>query len=313
MLKMELTKNVCIIGCVCLILTSCGSLAEPELTDITASGMGQSKPMEMQERKQEDNIWEGYAQEHADLVEKYPKWFDEMGKLVYPFNQTSEGWAEYDALKREKRCRIPKEIVDSLSTPQLLEAVADYPLIHVIGIASGESVRGGMSEYRNLRAGIDNVSENMLPALGELMQREDLIPAAYSYYKNAGFTKKYDGREDFFSEENVASRQEKYNILLAEYILCTKEAYDMLGQEERETVAEAVARIEQDRVEENERREKLEENYSEGIGFESFEFYFAVMAESASEAESPWKTMLEEHGVSRGLSSPEESKFPWEN
>lgn len=282
--------RVAIAGCLCVMLTACGNHAMLE----EKSSVSQDQRVDAKMK----DIWVGYAKEHAELIKKYPEWFDEQGKISYPFKNPYEekGDRYHDAWKKNA---MPKEIIDSLNTRQLLRATSEYPeLMFFIedGPVANASEEGSL--YLGLQGGMKKMSEeNRTEVCQELMARKDLIPTCYEFYKNAelgdDLMEKYDPQKEYTEEGNREVLQARTEIVLAEYVLCTEEAYEQLGTEERQTVVEAAKRMQ---MTVKKALKKLGGYQFSAICLDAY--HFSSLARSAKPNKlSPWQDLLIEANV----------------
>lgn len=84
---------------------------------------------------------------------------------IYPVQPDDPEWAALtSASEMLAACRVPAEVIDALSTPQLVEAVLDYPMrIYII-------------LFDDYQTGLE-VLEGQCDALAALMEREDAASA----------------------------------------------------------------------------------------------------------------------------------------
>ncbi len=288
----KLIKGICIMGCLSFVLTSCNSLtvSDQKKTVASESETEQSMPAET------EDVWGGYAQEHEDLVEKYPKWFNEQGEIVYP-SPITDGDLYTGIDKREKANKLPREIIDTLDTRQLLEVTAEYPdLIRILSLDDGESVGTENGLYDVMSEGLQDLQQ-YTDAGVELMKREDLIPTCYQYYKDARLEDellgKYNPDEDFYDAGDMEVLQARLKILLAEYVLCTEEVYEQLSEEEREAVVATAKRIQLAL------KKKLKSQGGYMFSFYLLDAYhFSALARSVNPLGlSPWQDLLIEADV----------------
>lgn len=281
-----MSKKLLLTGCLCIsfALTACGRSAVTEQTEISPSIAERSVTSVT-----EENVWEGYAQEHSDVIKQYPKWFDAKGEVAYPCKFPLEGDIR-DVDKRRKENDLPKEIIDSLDTRQLLEVTAEYPdFLEIVSLGDGSSTDVNSGLYKILSLGMKALRP-YTDVCTELMKRKDLISTCYEYYKEAKLLEGYDAKKGVCDDENAEVLQERCKIMLAEYVLCTDEVYEMLGQEEREAVVATVKRL------------QSELKKSGGYQFPFYcvdAYHFSALARSVQPEGllSPWQDLLIEHDV----------------
>lgn len=92
-------------------------------------------------------------------------------KYHYPVKRGSEAWNVLITYK-EKRAvsQIPTDIIQKLTTRDLLESVLDYPLI------------GDVFVFNNLQTGVDKLRINFT-AFNELLRRKDVAAVTISRYR----------------------------------------------------------------------------------------------------------------------------------
>lgn len=132
----------------------------------------------------ENGVYQAEIQ-YDDWMKQYPKcvhgvneWKKVDGKYKYPVTPYDEEWGNY-MLSAEKytACQIPQEILDSLSTGELLELVLDYPLL--VNMCLYDSMEDGVKKLAQYFNGMD-----------ELLLREDCLKVVSSYYKEYKIPKK---------------------------------------------------------------------------------------------------------------------------
>ncbi len=96
------------------------------------------------------------------------KWYED-GKAVFAINIFDEEWAKLRTQSEMvAACQIPQEVMDSLTTPELLRLVEDYPLLsNMYSDTPGEGFQYIYECFNGLR---------------ELLDREDCLEAVYAEY-----------------------------------------------------------------------------------------------------------------------------------
>lgn len=105
----------------------------------------------------------------------------------YPIKPGTREWVEAgNAYERVQACQIPIEILDKLSTEELIESVINYPFLMDI------------YAFDSLQAGFESVAERF-NGLEELMKRDDAVYKILSKYKNLEVDESLDKK----SEESI--------------------------------------------------------------------------------------------------------------
>ncbi len=93
------------------------------------------------------------------------------GEIVYPLTPSDEEWKKlFTETERVEACQIPDEIIDKLSSEELMNAVVEYPLMGTLYI------------YSDMQTGFNILIKNC-NALRELLLRDDCIETVVKYYK----------------------------------------------------------------------------------------------------------------------------------
>ena len=94
------------------------------------------------------------------------------GKIIYPVTPIDEMWQSlFTTTERVDACRIPDEILDKMTTLQLLLAAIDYPM------------SGTLYMYSDMETGFEVLTE-YCGALEELLSRADCMKTVKEYYVN---------------------------------------------------------------------------------------------------------------------------------
>ncbi len=94
-------------------------------------------------------------------IQRFPiKWLSANGDYVYPPTPNNPEWKELeDYLDKVEACRIPQEVLKSLSDEQLVQAIIDYPLIYDVFF------------FSDVNKGVAHLAKTC-DAFAELLERE---------------------------------------------------------------------------------------------------------------------------------------------
>lgn len=94
-------------------------------------------------------------------MQRFPiKWLSANGDYVYPPTPNNPEWKELeDYLDKVEACRIPQEVLKSLSDEQLVQAIIDYPLIYDVFF------------FSDVNKGVAHLAKTC-DAFAELLERE---------------------------------------------------------------------------------------------------------------------------------------------
>lgn len=56
------------------------------------------------------------------------EWVTSEGEYAYPVTSEDDAWATMDYTEKRDVCNMPQELVDTLSTAELVDLALDYPL-----------------------------------------------------------------------------------------------------------------------------------------------------------------------------------------
>ena len=182
--------------------------------------------------QQDISKWDDFTEKNADLQKEYPQWFDKEKGIIYPVDQRDEKWELMDFREQCELCQVPKEIIQALSTEQLLDVVSRYPLIQTICI------------YDTLEIGVETVAEEQFTALGELMDREDIYPVCWKMYQEFDLSTLQEKDADDTEKEDMI-----YASYLVEYVLSRKEAYEYFNEKERKEIWQRTRDVKKQREE----------------------------------------------------------------
>ncbi len=170
--------------------------------------------------------------ETVNYLSQYDEWYDEDGKLKYPISD--EEWKTLGNVEAKfSACQIPQEILDSISTEELLYMVEIYPFMNVIYLYESS-------------VGFEVMKENF-NGLQELLSRSDCkevvlqaydkieIPqnTMYDYEKNISDDKKVEDMNAIIQDEYAMMLVEQdarneYIVDIMELILSSDEVQDEL-------------------------------------------------------------------------------------
>lgn len=114
------------------------------------------------------------AQDHDRACVKVSytgQWLTQDGVYAYPVTPENPEWAEMDYVEQVRACDMPQELVNSLSTDELVQVALDYPLM--LDCMLFDSYERGVEHL----AMTSNVYR-------ELLEREDVAETLLSAYLN---------------------------------------------------------------------------------------------------------------------------------
>lgn len=171
--------------------------------------------------KQSEEVKSTSQNEREGLQNKYPEWFDSNGQVVYPKQPGSKAWKSAETHKElVELVQIPEDIIEDLSTEELLEAVENNPLF-------------SFDIYDSVELGIEQMCSNFT-AMDYLLQREDVAWAAWKHFVN-----------NQVSEEVLEEDANKYrnDYLLEKYIVEHNDFYDELSEEDRKELDDYMKKL----------------------------------------------------------------------
>ncbi len=127
---------------------------------------------------QADRQYEKWVKQNSDCVQGVKKWKKVNGKYQYPVTPYDKEWGNYT--KNDEMytaCQIPREILDQLTTEELLELVLDCP--QLIDIYS----------YNSIQEGVKLLAERF-NGMNVLLSREDCLSVVSRYYSEYKIPKK---------------------------------------------------------------------------------------------------------------------------
>ncbi len=251
-----MTKKILMAAvCAAFLLTGCAKETGTDQTDAAQTEETTTAAQAEAEENLQTLMAKETAAEETDtdaLREKYAEWFDADGNIVYPVSIDSEEYQQTETLEEMyDLLRMPQEIVDSISTEALLQAVENHPLLSTT-----------YSLYNSYEEGLSYMAQQFY-AMEALLSREDVgLAAAQSYLSRTVDS----GLSEAADAEAVYGQ-----ILLEEYLIAQQETYEKLSEEERSEVME-----------------KIQENYEAeqelAAALPSVSYHFYDMVESAQSA-----------------------------
>lgn len=83
-----------------------------------------------QDKIEKKTKFEEYIEQYSNCVQELKKWKKVDGKYTYPITQYDKEWGDYPTVEEKYAlCYIPKKILNTITTQELLELVLDCPLI----------------------------------------------------------------------------------------------------------------------------------------------------------------------------------------
>lgn len=156
---------------------------------------------------------------YKKVKKKYPEWFGEDGKIVYPVLPGSAEWKKARNHRgMNASCQIPEEIVNAVDTKTLLKAVEEFPLLYA-------SVHYDYYEF-----GLQYFAE-VFYGMNVLLRREDACHAAAESYLSRNLKALPEGYDDL---------QMREALLLEEFLISREDAYYKFSEEERREILETV-------------------------------------------------------------------------
>ena len=98
-------------------------------------------------------------------------WIDAEGNISYPVTNLSTEWKNMTIAERRAACQIPEQLLEEVTTPELLDIVIKYPDIFVI---FEEDYEEGFQNFRMSFNGLE-----------ELMKRDDLVDVLIKTYTDS--------------------------------------------------------------------------------------------------------------------------------
>ncbi len=156
------------------------------------------------------------------------EWLTAEGNYTYPMTPYKEEWVQLDILERRESCNMPQELVDMLTTEELVNAALDYPLkMDYIGFSSPEKglehLKGSSNVYRELFERED-IIENLLKAYRELQVDYDLLVSetVSNPWEKSGYAKELIlqlliGCDEIFDQLTEAQMEELLTIVDERY------------------------------------------------------------------------------------------------
>lgn len=119
---------------------------------------------------QEKPMYEIYMEKYSDCTHGIEEWKKVDGKYRYPVTPDNDVWSTYVKVEQKyAACMIPQEILDTISTKDLLELVLDCPLLI------------NLYAYDTYAQAVDEIA-NQFNGMAELIAREDCGEVVLDYY-----------------------------------------------------------------------------------------------------------------------------------
>lgn len=208
-----MTKKLCILAILfCFLLTGCGNAMKANTAE-DAKVTDKTKKVLVKEIEEikEDKVDEA-------IIEQYPEWFDKDGNIVYPCTKYQQKkWKKADKEgKLPEILNLPEELIDALSTKQLLKVVENYPLLMFY-------IYYDMEEAVYYRA-------RMFNGMEELLKREDCGRAAFESYcgRDIKPAEKYNDLKNYMKDSDLLNQ-----LSLEEYLIGQESTYEVLAEAER--------------------------------------------------------------------------------
>lgn len=163
-------KKVCIYGLAMLLTAYQASMGICATTRAAVAFPGNITQDKSGGIYQADRQYDKWTKQHSDCIQGTKKWKKVNGKYQYPVTPYDKEWGNY-ILNEEMytACQIPQEILDRLTTEELLELVLDCP--QLIDIYS----------YDSIEEGVKLLAERF-NGMNALLTREDCLAVVSRYY-----------------------------------------------------------------------------------------------------------------------------------
>ncbi len=163
-------KKMCIYGLTAL-LTAYQASMGISMTAVAAMATAESAIKEkVNGIYQADRQYDQWMKKHSDCVQGIKKWKKIDGKYQYPVTPYDKEWGNYTQTEEiYTACQIPQEILDRLTTEELLELVLDCPKLISINF------------YDSFEEGVKFLAERF-NGMNELLAREDCLAVVSRYY-----------------------------------------------------------------------------------------------------------------------------------
>lgn len=215
--------RIAIVTVLIMFFTGCGVQAGEEAgSSISLEERGMVSPVNKArtflEEMAEDKVMPDTGN-YKKVKKKYPEWFGEDGKIVYPVLPGSAEWKKARNHRgMNASCQIPEEIVNAADTKILLTAVEEFPLLYA-------SVHYDYYEF-----GLQYFAE-VFYGMNVLLRREDACRAAAESYLSRNLKVLPEGYDDL---------QMREALLLEEFLISQEDAYYKFSEEERREILKAV-------------------------------------------------------------------------
>lgn len=147
-----------------------------------------------------ETVYDSYMKEYPNCIHGVEDWKKVNGKYQYPVTSYDAEWQNYPHVQEKYvACHIPDEIIQELSTEELLELVLDFPLL--INIYAYSSYDEGVKEVAKQFNG-----------MAELLKRTDCLSVVSSYYQAYKIPKQQQLDYDALLPENPSG--EDYAVIV---------------------------------------------------------------------------------------------------
>ncbi|MGN0370262.1 MAG: hypothetical protein ACI4EW_06920 [Butyrivibrio sp.] len=168
------------------------------------------------------------------------EWYDSEGNLDYPLNNYRDKYENLPAKEKKDLCQIPDELLENLSTEELLELVLKHPFI------------GDIYGYDSITAGLVHFSLNFNGCM-KLLHRDDCGRVVAEYYSEYEIPRTMDlGQEVLHANISVICNNEELwdralndakvitTVVFCESILAQNSIYNKLSDTEKNIVIDAI-------------------------------------------------------------------------
>lgn len=181
------------------------------------------------------------------------EWVTPEGEYTYPVTPDDEVWASMNYAEMRDACNMPQELVDMLSTEELVNAALDYPLM--LDCLLFDSYEKGI-EHLILNSNV----------YCELFEREDAAVVLLKAYSDLNVD--YDLLTIVDPSRNLYAESNYEKEIMLQILLSTDEIFEMLNQTQTEQLIELLS-------------EKYDEKRGKCDDFQSSMIFYAVLAENS--------------------------------
>lgn len=182
-----------------------------------------------------------------ELRALYPDWYDENGDLIYPLTMDNPEWKSLGNDERLEVCQIPKEILRSLTTEEVLYMVQFYPNMPIYyPFITEEEGYIYMQENVNVIQELESRDDYVQVVLKAYVEWEIPLESAFDYDK-------YISEDTVVEDMNAVMQNEEFLILvrqdtrqsfiveIMEMILASEKVQSHLTAEEMQIYTDALA------------------------------------------------------------------------